>query len=122
MVKFVPLVLRSYRTDYIERFTRFDAMWADKGGYSVHAMKDIEVHAQRRKYWERTMSGMPSMLPSPLSSPRSDGTVVPGSAMKNYMIFLKDCMDRLCHRLQQDYKNKSVQDLRRVMGKPLPSL
>lgn len=38
-------------------------MWADKGGRSVHALKSVDEHAQRRKIWDKAMSGAsPIML------------------------------------------------------------
>lgn len=39
--------------------------------------------------------------------------------MKDYTVLLKDCVDRLCSRLQQVYKEYPVQDMRRVMSETL---
>lgn len=46
---------------------------------------------------------------------------IPGSAVKEYVVFLKDCLNRLCHRLQEDYKSNPVQDVRRVMSESMSS-
>ncbi|EIM81015.1 cytochrome P450 [Stereum hirsutum FP-91666 SS1] len=72
----------------------YDAMWADKVGRSVHALKDIDAHAQRRRYWDKAMTG---------------------PAVKNYLVFLEECVDHLCRRLREDYKKASVQNLSRIM-------
>lgn len=36
--------------------------------------------------------------------------------MKDYMVLLKDCVDRVCQRLRVDCSEGAVQDLRRVLS------
>lgn len=59
MVSDVTFVMRLSGAHFIGLFNRYDAMWADKGGRSVHALKDIDAHAQRRRYWDKAMTGTP---------------------------------------------------------------
>lgn len=42
---------------------------------------------------------------------------ISGSATKEYLVFIKDCVGRLCDRLYNDCHEQPVQDLRRVMSK-----
>lgn len=56
--------LRSSKADCIESCNRYDAMCADKGDRSVHAMKAVEAHTQMSKYWDNAVLGMPPMLRS----------------------------------------------------------
>lgn len=59
MVSNIALALRFSGVYFIALSNRYDAMWADKGGPSVHALKDIDAHAQRRRYWDKAMTGTP---------------------------------------------------------------
>lgn len=37
--------------------------------------------------------------------------------MKEYLVFIKDCLSRLCDRLRNEYHEQAVQDIRRTMSK-----
>lgn len=36
--------------------------------------------------------------------------------MKEYLVFIKDCLGRLCDRLRNEYHEQPVQDIRRTMS------
>lgn len=39
-----------------DRSNRFDGSFNNKGGNSVHALKLVDVHSRRRKYWDKAMT------------------------------------------------------------------
>lgn len=36
--------------------------------------------------------------------------------MREYLVFIEDCLHRLCDRLRSEYDEQPMQDIRRVMS------
>lgn len=53
------VVLAACLSSYFMIGCRYDSTLPEKGGVSVHALKAIGPHAQRRKFWDMAMTSKP---------------------------------------------------------------